>query len=94
MLGCLFMIACFLGARMILFVQYCREWTTGVWEGWFWPLIGWIFMPWTTLAYAFATLHAPEKQIFGDWWWFVFIAVLIDLGFHSRDIVILQQKQK
>jgi len=94
MLGCLFMIVCALGARLILFVQYCRDWTDGVWEGALWPILGWIFMPWTTLAYAFATLHAPGKQIVGDWWWFVFIAVMIDLGFYGRTVYVQSKKSE
>ena len=94
MLGCLFMLACACGARMILFVQYCRSWTDGVFDTYLWPILGWIFMPWTTLAYVFATLHAPERQIVGDWWWFVFVAVLIDLGFHTRTVLVQSSRSK
>jgi hypothetical protein len=41
-----------------------------------WPLLGFIFLPWTTLAYL---LVAPGGVHGLDWIWMV-LALLIDLG--------------
>ncbi len=44
-----------------------------------WPLLGFIFMPLTTLAYAWA-IHSNEGSVSGIHLVVVIIAVLIDLG--------------
>jgi hypothetical protein len=42
------------------------------------PLLGWIFLPWTTLAYAFAINSTGEVSGFQAI--LVVVAVLVDLG--------------
>jgi hypothetical protein len=45
---------------------------------WFWPLLGIIFLPFTTLFYVL--LWSPAVGIVGwDWLWII-LAVLMDLG--------------
>ncbi len=44
-----------------------------------WPFLGFFFMPFTTLAYAWAW-HASNHSISGGWLAVIVIAVLIDLG--------------
>ncbi len=46
---------------------------------WFWPLLGFIFLPWTTLAYLFLF----PGDIVGYEWIVLGVAVLIDLAGHS-----------
>lgn len=46
---------------------------------WVWPLAGFIFLPWTTVAYIFV---APGGLTTVDWIILV-IALLIDLGSHG-----------
>jgi hypothetical protein len=43
-----------------------------------WPLLGFLFMPLTTLAYAFALNSAGSIR--GIWFGFVLAAALMDLG--------------
>ncbi len=45
-----------------------------------WPFLGFFFMPFTTLAYAWAWHSAPGHTIDGIWIVVIVIAVLIDLG--------------
>jgi len=44
-----------------------------------WPLLGFFFMPFTTLAYAWAW-HGSGGAISGGWVAVIVIAVLLDLG--------------
>jgi hypothetical protein len=48
------------------------------WPFWAWPLIGAIFVPWTTLAYL---VVFPGGVVGSDWLW-LGIGLLIDLGSH------------
>ena len=54
------------------------EWNNTAWDGWFWPLLGWLFMPFTTMAYFIAMVVGQ-----GEWgiWWVLAIClgVLLDL---------------
>lgn len=45
-----------------------------------WPFLGFLFMPFTTLAYAWAWHEAPGHSIGGMWVAVIVVAVLIDLG--------------
>jgi hypothetical protein len=44
-----------------------------------WPLLGFLFMPLTTLAYAFA-MNSNNGSVSGGYLVLVVLAVLIDLG--------------
>lgn len=46
-----------------------------------WPLLGFIFLPWTTLMYLI--VWSPGAGIYGfDWVWLTF-ALLADIGMHG-----------
>jgi hypothetical protein len=59
--------------------------------GWFgiayhtviWPLLGFIFMPYTTLAYMGAMLN-NNRQLNDGWLILVIIAIIFDLGGQGR----------
>jgi len=53
---------------------------SGVW--WIWPLLGIIFLPWTTLMYV---LVAPGGMIGLDWLW-IAIALLADLASYGGGV--------
>ena len=44
-----------------------------------WPLLGFLFVPWTTLMYV---LVAPGGVIGFDWFW-IGLAVLADIGMYA-----------
>lgn len=48
----------------------------------FWPFMGFLFMPCTTLAYAGA-MNENHRQLNGLWLVVFILAILIDLGFFS-----------
>ena len=45
-----------------------------------WLLGGFIFLPWTTLAWTVA--YAPIQGVTGFGWFFVIFAFLVDIGTH------------
>jgi hypothetical protein len=47
-------------------------------DSWVWPLLGLIFLPWTTLAYVF--LWSPGTGVHGGEWILVGIAVVADIS--------------
>ena len=79
-MGCLF--ALFAGGAprlAFLFLWIARPiLVSAAFRTWFWPLLGLIFLPFTTLMYVI--LWSPGVGIWGwDWFWLV-LAVLLDLG--------------
>jgi len=46
---------------------------------WIWPLLGFFFMPYTTLAYMAAMLN-NNSHVSGGWLILVIAAALVDLG--------------
>jgi hypothetical protein len=63
-----------------------RRQSNGCTPGWqaafnsfIWPLLGFIFVPWTTLMYV---LVAPDGVVGFDWIWLV-LAVLADIGVYA-----------
>ena len=52
---CLALTAGFLGPRIALFVWWIFGYKVdAAFSSWIWPLLGLIFLPWTTLAYVLA----------------------------------------
>jgi hypothetical protein len=45
-----------------------------------WALIGFVFLPWTTLAWALA--YAPVREVTGFGWVIVGFALFVDLSTH------------
>jgi len=80
-MGCLF--ALFAGAFPrfgTLFIWLARPvyFNAAFGGSWFWPILGVIFLPFTTLMYVL--LWTPGLGLIGfDWFWLV-LAVLLDLG--------------
>jgi hypothetical protein len=79
-MGCLLvMLAAFFPriAVLILWIARPHYFTTVFGDTWLWPLLGILFLPFTTLMYA---LLWPPAGIAGfDWFW-IFLAVLIDVS--------------
>jgi len=90
---CIFTVLLFLGPRGGILIWWLIN--PLLWQGTFssflWPLLGFIFLPWTTLMYV---LVAPLGSGIGgfDWIW-LGLAVLADIsmwaggGFGNRDKV-------
>ena len=82
-MGCLFvLLAAFAPRLLFLMIWIARPtYVDAVFETWIVPLLGLIFLPFTTLMWVF--LDAPPSGVHGwDWLWIV-IAVALDLGHYA-----------
>jgi hypothetical protein len=78
-MGCLIpILALFLPRLTMVFIFALTGWIGRAFDGWFWPLLGFLFLPYTTLAMMGAYLNRGNV---GGWWLvLVIVAVLADLG--------------
>ena len=80
-MGCLFAVfAGFFPRLAVLFMWIARPtmFSAAFGGSWFWPLVGIIFLPFTTLMWAI--LWSGPGAVSGwDWFW-IFLAVILDLG--------------
>ena len=79
---CLALTAGFLGPRVALFLW----WIFGnkvdlAFDTWIWPLLGLIFLPWTTLAYVLA--WGPVNAVSGAGWLVVALGFAADIATYS-----------
>jgi hypothetical protein len=83
-MGCLFvLLAAFAPRLVVLFAWIARPaYFDSVFDSWIWPLLGLIFLPFTTLMWLL--LGAPPAGIQGwDWLWII-LAVLLDLSHYAN----------
>ena len=64
---------------VMIFIAILTDWFSQAYETTIWPLLGWFFMPFTTLAYMAAMLN-NDHQVSGGWIILMFFAILFDLG--------------
>ena len=79
---CLVSIASMLGPRLAILVWYLvrpERWQ-GTFDTWVWPLLGSLFLPWTTLAYVVVMRNGA---VTGVEWVLIVLALLADLGSHG-----------
>ena len=80
---CVFTILLLLGPRFagaIWLLVNPTLWVPRTFQTWLWPLLGIIFLPWTTLMYV---IVAPGG-INGLWeWLFIGLAVIADIGSYT-----------
>jgi hypothetical protein len=60
---------------------------------WLWPVLGFLFLPWTTLAYVLVAPTGTVNGLLG--WLLILIALLSDLsayggGYRSRRVVVVR----
>ncbi|MDX2132341.1 MAG: hypothetical protein SFY69_09840 [Planctomycetota bacterium] len=78
-MGCLLAaVAFFLPRFVIILLVITGDYIGRAYETWFWPLLGFLFMPYTTLAYAASVNEGGGVH---GWWWAVMaVAVMLDLS--------------
>lgn len=80
MRGCLFGCLTLLTPRVVIvLLVVLTDYLGRAYETVIWPLLGFVFLPITTLAYAVATNELRSGSAL--WWAVVIAAVLADLGF-------------
>jgi CDP-diglyceride synthetase len=78
-MGCLFAILAALSPRLALVLVWIfTNLVDRAFEGFLLPLLGLIFLPFTTLLYVLA--YKPVVGVSGWGWFLVFLGVLFDLG--------------
>jgi hypothetical protein len=79
---CLALTAGFLGPRLALFLWWVFGNKVDVaFDTWIWPLLGLIFLPWTTLAYVLA--WGPVNAVSGAGWLVVALGFAADIANYS-----------
>ncbi len=75
---CFYTVLLFLGPRLAILVLWLTTYgytqINLAFSGWLWPLLGWLFLPWTTLLYIFIFPIAGF-----DWIWLA-LTLIMDLG--------------
>lgn len=83
-MGCLFALLAAFAPRLVLLIVWIARpaYVNAVFETWVVPLLGLIFLPFTTLMWVL--LDAPPVGVEGwDWLW-IAIAVALDLGHYAN----------
>lgn len=76
---CLLVLAAIVFPRLTLFfIWLLTTWPKQAFEGWLWPLLGWVIVPWTTLAYMAGMLR-NNHHINGFWLVLVIVALIFDV---------------
>jgi len=79
---CLALLAGFIGPRVALFVWWAfGDKVDAAFDTWIWPLLGLIFLPWTTLAYVVA--WGPVDAVSGAGWLLVALGFAADVATYS-----------
>lgn len=81
---CVFLLAFGIGPRVALvFIWIFGDRVGAAFSTWAWPLLGFIFLPWTTLMYVLA--WGPLHGVSGWGWVAVGIGVFLDtVGYSGR----------
>ena len=80
-MGCIAALAGLFFPRIVLIVVWlASDYLEAAYDSVLWPVLGFLFMPLTTLAYAFAWHQGVQGEIGGIGIVAIVIAVLIDLG--------------
>jgi cytochrome b561 len=68
---------------VMFFILLLTNWFQQAYQTILWPLLGFFFMPYTTLAYMAAMVN-NNHQLSNGWLVLVIIAIVLDLGAHER----------
>jgi hypothetical protein len=78
--GCFVAILALFSPRLALFALWLFTDVLGdAYEDWIVPLLGFLLLPWTTLAYAVMWVSGSDR-VSGFEWFIVILAFLFDLG--------------
>jgi hypothetical protein len=76
---CLALVAGFIGPRVALFIWWLfGDKVDAAFTSWIWPLLGLVFLPWTTLAYVIA--WGPLDGVSGLGWLVVALGLAGDIA--------------
>lgn len=82
-MACLIVLLAAMVPRVTMFFIWAlTDWFSQAYRTVVWPLLGFFFMPYTTLAYMVAMLR-NNNQLTGGWIVLLVVAVIVDLGAYS-----------
>ena len=82
-MGCLFVLIAALSPRLgLLLLWLFTNYVDRAFAGWFLPLLGLLFAPWTTLFYVL--VDAPAGPIHVAGWILVGLGVLLDVSSYAQ----------
>lgn len=83
---CFFTVLLFFGPRLAILIWWIAQpvrWygqtEISAFQSWIWPLLGFIFLPWTTLMYVAVY---PGGLVFFDWI-LLALALIVDIGTYA-----------
>ena len=83
---CTLLLAAGIGPRIaLLFVWIFGDRVELAFDSWVWPLLGLLFLPWTTLAYVFA--WGAVEGVSGWGWVLVALGIALDIATYSSRAV-------
>jgi hypothetical protein len=82
MCGCLILLASAVSPRLAIFLLWLFDNSRmdAAFDSFWIPLIGFLVLPWTTLAWAVA--YAPVRGVTGFGWFVVIFAFVVDVSTH------------
>lgn len=83
-MGCLFLLLMMISPRLgTIFLWAFTDYVVPrSFDTWLWPLLGLIFLPWTTLLYILVAAPIGGVSFWG--WLFVILGLLMDIGNHAN----------
>ena len=79
--GCLLAIMAMLSPRLAIFIVWIfTDRMSIAFDSFWWGLLGFIFLPWTTLAWA--VVYSVPEGVTGFGWFLVILAFVIDITTH------------
>jgi hypothetical protein len=78
-MGCLFWLVALLSPRLALFLLWAfTNYVDRAFAGWFLPLLGLVFLPWTTLLYVLIDVAPGPIHVAG--WIVIALGVILDIN--------------
>jgi hypothetical protein len=82
-MGCVAILFALISPRLALFVLWLfTDMISRAFEGWLVPFLGFVLLPWTTLAYVLMW-SSSANGVVGFEWFIVILAFLFDLGSYA-----------
>lgn len=82
-MGCLFLLITMLSPRLGIIILWAfTNYVSLAFNTWIWPLLGLVFLPWTTLFYILVAAPAGGITFWG--WLFVALGLISDLAAHAQ----------
>ncbi len=79
-MGCIFILLALLAPRVtMVFIWFLTDWFARVFQTWLWPVLGFILLPYTTLAYMVAMITNPG-QVNDLWLVIIAVAAVVDIA--------------